>query len=488
LAPLIDWAAARHLRLIQLLPMGEGAPGETSPYQAWSGFALDPVYLSIPALTDFVKTPEASRLLSDGAIQEDLSRWRASDRVCYEPIRGLKRRLLDLCFESFYREEWLPMTPRGRSLKTFIRSKPWMNDYALFRLLKERFGWRHWMEWPTPYRDRDPRELEEFSRNEEKALVRIGYVQWLASEQWEAVRAHAERNGVRLMGDLPFLVSRDSADVWSHPNSFSASDSVGAPPDAFNADGQSWGLPAFRWEVMEGKGFPWWRLRIREARGLYHLIRLDHVVGFFRIWLMPKEGTPRFEPEEEPAQIARGEKLLGIVVDECNDCVPVAEDLGVIPEFVHPVLEKFRIAGHKVLRWQKREGEFIDPKDYPFVSLATTGTHDTSTLAVWWKETPEAERRAFLKMLAAPEVNEMEPFSDRLNRAILDRLLGSGSALAVFPFQDLFGLPDQINVPATVDPRNWTWRMPVNIDDLERTAPFSERGEWIRGRIDHHGR
>jgi 4-alpha-glucanotransferase len=166
----------------------------------------------------------------------------------------------------------------------------------------------------------------------------------------------------------------------------------------------------------------------------------------------------------------------------------VAEDLGVIPDFVRRVLEKFRIAGHKVLRWEKSEGEFIDPKDYPLVSLATTGTHDTSTLAVWWKETPEPERRAFLKMLGAPEVNEMEPFSDGLNRAILDRLLGSGSALAVFPFQDLFGLPDQINVPATVGPHNWTWRMPVDIDDLDRTASFLQRGDWLRRRIDHHGR
>jgi 4-alpha-glucanotransferase len=488
LIPFIDWASDHHFRLIQFLPMMEIAPAETSPYQAWSAFAWDPIYLSITRLVDFRAGGAAGRLFASGPFQEELKRLRGDERVRYGTVRSLKERLLDLCFERFYSEEWRRDTPRARALKKFVASKPWMESYTLFRYLKEQHDWHDWAEWPLPDRGREQGAIDRLRRDNADALLRIQYIQWSAWEQWREVRRRARERGVLLMGDLPFLVSRDSADVWSDPESFSFTESVGAPPDAFSAEGQGWGLPLFRWKKMEEAGLPWWRLRIREAAESFDLVRLDHVVGFFRVWVFPKDQPPHFEPPDEKEQIRRGRKLLSVVVDEAGGCIPVAEDLGVIPYFVYRSLERRQIAGHKILRWQKEADAYVDPKDYPFVSLATTGTHDTSTLRTWWKEIPSKERRAFLKMLTGSDrIPGNGAFSDQIHRLILDRLLCAGSMLVVFPFQDIFGLSDQVNFPATVGPHNWTWRVPVEIDDL-RHPFYADRAAWVRNRIDLHGR
>jgi len=491
LIPLIDWAADHHLRLIQLLPLGETAPGESSPYQSLSGFAMDPIYLSVLDLPDFRGNDRAERLFNDPSVQQDLSRWRSSERIERGQIRLLKHRLLDLCFERYYREEWLRETPRAQALKVFVASKAWMEDYALFRLLKERFEWHYWLEWPPNFRDRDPRALRELRQKEEKRLLKLKYFQWLIFEQWRIVLKRAGERGMSLMGDLPFLISRDSSDVWSDRGSFSLEDSVGAPPDFFSAEGQNWGLPVFRWGVMEKNGLAWWRLRMREARDLFSLLRLDHVVGFFRIWIFPAGGSPRFEPEEEGEQIRRGTQLLNAILEEAGGCIPVAEDLGVIPKFVRQTLQSFRIAGNKVFRWEKDEqGKYYDPAGYPFVSLATTGTHDTSTLAGWWADLTPEERAAVWEVLRADgdPAPAPEKFSEFLNERVLDRLLLAGSMIVLFPFQDLFGLKDQINIPATIGPGNWSWRLQVDLKDLERLPFYAARSRWLRDKIDFCGR
>ena len=490
LIPLIDWMSAHHLHLLQILPICETSPMETSPYQALSGFALDPVYLSLLAWEDFRKNEAARRAFSAPAAQEELGRLRASKDVAYEAIRALKAPLLERSFDAFLNGEWKNKTERAESLQRFIDAQSdWLNDYALFRLLKEKNGWRYWKEWPAPLRDRNKPALQKLAQEEGTRLLYFKYLQWALSEQWRQVREHARRKNVLIMGDLPFLVSRDSADVWSHPNSFSAVDSVGAPPDVFNDKGQDWGLPLFNWEVMEKKNFLWWRLRIRHAREHYDLIRLDHVVGFYRVWVIPQEGAPHFEPDDEEDQIQRGTRLLTAIIEEAGSCIPVAEDLGVIPDFVRETLKELGIAGHKVLRWEKRDHLYRDPKQYPFLSLATTGTHDTSTLVNWWNEVSPEERAGFLAMLdQGIDITPEEPFSERLHQAILDRLLGAGSGLVLFPIQDVLGLSEQINIPATVGPHNWRFRLPVPLPLLDRTAPFEERMARLTALIDRHQR
>jgi 4-alpha-glucanotransferase len=490
LIPFIDWMSDHHLHLLQMLPLYETAPNETSPYQALSGFALDPIFLSLHDWEDFKKSEAAQQIFFSPSVKQELRRWRAAPKVSFEPIRSLKYQLLKLAFEHFKKNEWDKKSDRAKSFQAFMDEKSaWLDDYALFRLLKERFQWRYWLEWPLPFRNRKSEAIETLKTEEKDQLLFIKYLQWAIREQWGKAHDYARGKNVLLMGDLPFLVSRDSADVWSHQDLFSEEESVGAPPDAFSETGQDWGLPLFLWEEMEKKNFLWWRMRIREARYLYDLIRLDHVVGFYRVWVVSKKGKPRFEPLEEEEQIARGRALLSAIVEELDNCIPIAEDLGVIPKFVYQTLAEFGIAGHKVLRWQKEELLFHDPKEYPFISLATTGTHDTSALASWWNEISLDERKSFLDMLNGEDpLSPDDPFSDSLHRKILDRLMGAGSSLVIFPIQDVFGSNDQINIPATVGPHNWRYRLPVSVSKLNRNAPYKEKTEFLKQLIDLHHR
>jgi 4-alpha-glucanotransferase len=490
LIPFIDWMADHHLHLLQMLPLYETAPRETSPYQALSGFALDPIFLSLHDWEDFKKSAAAQKKVSSPSVRKALKEWRASGEVRFESIRALKYRLQRLAFEHFKQNEWEQESDRAKSLQAFMDEKSdWLDDYALFRLLKEKYEWRYWIEWPLPFRNRESQALEAMKREEADQLLFIKYLQWALWEQWERAHEHARRKNVLLMGDLPFLVSRDSADVWSHQDLFGEEDSVGAPPDAFSETGQDWGLPLFLWKEMEKKDFFWWRMRIREVRQLYDMIRLDHVVGFYRVWVVPKKGKPRFEPSGEAEQVSRGKALLAAIVEASGTCIPIAEDLGVIPKFVYQTLGELGIAGHKVLRWQKEGLLFHDPKEYPFISLATTGTHDTSALATWWNEIPFDERKAFLEMVdEESRLSPEDPFSEPLHQKILDRLMGSGSGLVIFPIQDVFGSTDQINVPATVGSHNWRYRLPVTVSELSRASPYREKMEFLKQLIDLHRR
>lgn len=490
LIPFIDWMAEHHLHLLQMLPLYETAPRETSPYQALSGFALDPIFLSLHNWEDFKKSGAAQEKLASPSTRRELEEWRAGREVRFESIRALKYPLQKLAFDHFKKNEWDKKSDRAKSFQAFMDEKSsWLDDYALFRLLKEKHDWRYWLEWPIPFRDRQSEALEALKAEEKDNLLFIKYLQWALREQWKTVRKHAREKNVLLMGDLPFLVSRDSADVWSHRDLFSAEDSVGAPPDAFSETGQDWGLPLFLREKMKKKDFFWWRTRIREVRELYDLIRLDHVVGFYRVWVISKKEKPHFIPSKEEEQIERGTELLNAIVEEAGDCIPIAEDLGVIPRFVYKTLDQFGIAGHKVLRWQKEGLQYHDPKDYPFLSLATTGTHDTSALVTWWDEISLEEREAFLEMLdEGSRFSPEDPFSDRLQQRILDRLMASGSGLVIFPIQDVFGTADQINIPATVGSHNWRYRLPVAVSELNRLSPYKEKMKFLERLINRHRR
>lgn len=492
LPPLMDWMASCGLDVVQLLPMNELAPGETSPYQALSGFAADPIYLALDAWDDIARSDDAQKLLHSRTVQKDVAAWRRAPQVAYYPIRMLKDRLLRLAFAAFLRDHWSTETPRAKAFRRFREDHAdWLAPYARFRVLRSRYQERDWAEWPQPYRDRDPDALRRLDAEDAEELLYIEYRQWALWEQWQGARREAERRGIRIMGDLPFLVSRDSADVWSRLHEFDTTQTVGAPADPFNPE-QDWGLPLFRWSVVDPAELPWWKIRSGMARAWFDLLRLDHVVGFFRVWVMSRDEPSHFEPTDEPDQIRRGERFLRLIAEGANPCLPVAEDLGTIPPFVPQTLARLGIAGHKVLRWERDDGVFREPAAYPYVSLATTGTHDTSTLSMWWKTLPDDERRAFLQLFDPEDVRRSgaeQPgiFTDEWHRLVLDRLIGSGSGLVILPIQDIFGHDEQINVPATVGPHNWTYRLPCPIEDFNR-PPLESKGRMLRELLIRHGR
>lgn len=472
LVPLVEWAAANGQRVIALLPLGELAQGEASPYSALSSFAIDPLYV----------TPATIEELDGVAITPPPV---SSDAVDRDRTRAWKQPLFDEAVRRF--RSLASGNDRRVRFENFRQRASWLEDYALFRALLEEQAGCSWKDWSEPLRRRKPRALTEARRRHAERIFAFEYLQFVADDAWRRVRRAAARHGVLLMGDLPFAPSENSADVWANPSIFDPSRSVGAPPDAFSATGQRWGLPMYRWATMRRRGWRWLRARVRRMAELYDLFRVDHVVGLFRTFSFVGESPNGFHPPQESAQIAQGREILQMMIDEGRPAQPVAEDLGVIPAFVTETLAALDIPGYKVLRWVREGDRFVDPASYPECSIATTGTHDTDSLVAWWGELPPPERRALLDLLSARETAGAE-FSRELRYAILGRLYASPSRMVIVPVQDLFGWPQRINTPATTGGDNWTFRLPVAVERMSAEPHIAAESTALRALIDASGR
>ncbi|HSM92101.1 MAG TPA: 4-alpha-glucanotransferase [Anaeromyxobacteraceae bacterium] len=489
LAPFARWAASAGFSLIQVLPVNEASRGQNSPYAALTAFGIDPVYAAVEALEDFdaaggldALTPDEQRLVAE---------LRDSPTVRWDDARRLKQRALELAFSSFHAREWSRRTDRARNLARFAEANArWLEDYALFvSLHDDLFGGQPWLAWPKELRDREAGVLADHRGRLSLRVLFHAWTQWVLDRQWSDARRLCQATGVDLCGDLPFMVATDSADVWARRRDFRLDARVGVPPDAFSATGQDWGLPVYRWDLMRAEGHPWLRERARRMAELYGAYRVDHVVGLYRTYYFPDDGgPPAFVPAEEPAQIANGEAVLGILSQRAR---VIAEDLGTVPDFVRESLARVAVPGYRVLRWEKAwetgGDRFRDPADWPALSVATTGTHDTDTAADWFDALAPAERAQLLALpaLAAVRARGAERFDEGVRDALLDLVYGAGSDTLLLPFQDLFGHRDRINVPGTVNDVNWTWRMPGRLVDLAADEAATAR---LRALAVAHGR
>jgi 4-alpha-glucanotransferase len=491
LLPWARWCAAAGFSVAQVLPVNEASRGQSSPYGALSAFAIDPVYVGVEALEDFDAAGGVAAL--PDADRATLEAVRAAPAVRWEDVRTLKARALRLAFERFLREEWRTRSERARALEAFAREEAgWLDVYALFVALHDdEMGGRGWMDWPEPLRERDPAALTAASARLSGRILFHTWLQWQLEEQWHAARRAANAAGVELAGDLPFMVATDSADVWARRGDFRLDARVGVPPDAFSATGQDWGLPVYRWDVMEREGYPWIAERARRMADLYDLYRVDHVVGLYRTYFFPNDGSPpAFIPADEVAQTRNGERVLGIC---SKDARVIAEDLGTVPDFVRASLGRIGIPGYRVLRWERHwhaAGQpFREPREWPALSVATTGTHDTDALADWWDGMPDDERAAFLALsdLAPLRARGKVAFDDGVRDAVLAIVYGAGSDLLLLPFQDALGLRDRVNVPGTVTDRNWTYRMARDLSALHADRATIERLRGLAARAARAG-
>jgi 4-alpha-glucanotransferase len=489
LVPLARWASGAGIQQVLMLPVAEAAGGQNSPYGALSAFAIDPVYLAIDSLEDFAAAGGHDALtLAD---QKLLKALRGSPTVRWHEVRGLKTRALEAAFQSFVQQHWQRKTQRARELERFAREQSaWIDDYALFvSIHDEVMGGRSWTEWPVPLRDRELGAMADArALLSERVLFRT-WLQWLCDRQWHAARRGTNAVGVELAGDIPFMVATDSADVWSRREDFRLDARVGVPPDAFSATGQDWGLPVYRWAEMEAGGHVWMTARANRMADLYGLYRVDHVVGLYRTYYFPADGSPAaFVPPDEPAQVANGERMMALFSERAR---VIAEDLGVVPDFIRRSLDRLAIPGYRVQRWErawKQPGQpFGDPATWPEVSVATSGTHDTDALADWYDSLGDGDRRQLLALPGLKALRERAPsrFDDSVRDALLELLYGSGSDLLLLPFQDLFGHRERVNMPGTVNERNWTYRIPTTLSRLVCDLDSRRR---LRGLAERHGR
>lgn len=470
LVPFAAWARRAGFRVVQILPINEPSGGQNSPYAGRTAFAIDPVYIAVDEIEDFTAAGGVDALPAE--LRARLERAHAAPRVAWEDVRAVKEEALRLAYLHFVKHELARDTPRAAAFHEFCRlESDWLDDYALFAVIHDEQGSVEWTEWAPPLRFRTPSALEAARVRHAVRVDERRYVQWIADLQWHAARHAMNDKGVELMGDLPFLVGGDSADIWARALEFDLERRVGVPPDAFSEDGQDWGLPTFRWDVIAQGDFHWMRERARHNAELFDMFRVDHVVGLYRTFFRPESG-PRngpgtFTPAGEPAQTQLGETILKILDGGAHRVI--AEDLGTVPDFVRASLTRLGIPGYKVMRWEKDLTVYRDPEKYPKVSVACTGTHDTESLADWYDSLDAAERAAFLKIpgLAGLRARAPEKFDAGVRDAILDCVYRSSSDLVLTPFQDAFGARERVNVPGTVNDENWTYRMPMDLAALE---------------------
>ena len=399
---LIDWCSKTGNSILQLLPMNE--VGSTfCPYDAISSFALEPAYISFDimpsARKDFIKT----RI---GEIKKMFSRGKS--HVYYEIKEEKNRILWDIYLEEGGRD--------SRDFRKFVEENDyWIEDFALFKVLKGHNGGRPWYEWEAKYKDRDDKALDAFKKAHQEELEFHKWVQWLAFNQFREAKAYAVSKKVFIKGDLPILISRDSADVWAHPEFFKLGFAAGAPPDLYCAKGQRWGMPTYEWDAIASDDYRYLKEKLKFAENFYDILRVDHVVGLFRIWSIPHDEpfeniglNGSFDPPDEGEWGDHGRQILSVMLESTNMLL-CGEDLGMIPQVCPDTLKEFGIPGNDVQRWVKDwnvKHDFFEPEDYRLLSVAMLSTHDTTNWPAWWEnEAGTIDEALFIRKMAEKGIN-----------------------------------------------------------------------------------
>ena len=376
---LVDLCEKTGCSIIQLLPMNE--IGSTfCPYDAVSSFAIESSYVSLRSV------PHDNKQIKSKIDKINKEFPAGSGHVDYA-IKEEKRQVL---WDIF-----IHTAPKDPKLNKFIESnKYWLNDYALYKALKSHNAGKPWYDWSEGYAYRDEDALSMFGDEHAKEIAFQKWVQWLLHKQFTSVKEYAGSKGVLIKGDLPILISRDSADVWSHPDYFKLDFAAGAPPDMYCSKGQRWGMPTYDWDKIAGDGYKYFKEKLGYAGNYYDILRIDHVVGLFRIWSIPysdsieNEGmNGSFDPADEKIWGDHGREILS-VISENTDMLLCAEDLGVIPKACPEMLKEFGIPGNEVQRWVKDWSvthDFLAPGKYRAISVAMLSTHDTTNWAAWWE-------------------------------------------------------------------------------------------------------
>jgi 4-alpha-glucanotransferase len=455
------WMTAARQKVLMLLPLLPTAPGDPSPYATRSAFGLNPLFI------DLTRLPEWQALGGESALSaedhEKLAQARSAPRIRYELVFPLKTAALKRAYERFEEEE---RPERLQAFAAYQRAQDnWLPGYALFAALSEENEQRPWWEWSEGLHKRQPKALAEAQKRLERRVRYHAWLQWVADTQWQQARAAAKAVGVLLCGDEPFIIGQDSADAWCNPSTLRRDARLGVPPDDFSAEGQDWGLPYFDFAAMEKEGYGWLKARARNAASYYDLRRVDHAVGYFRQYIRDEQSPKgRFLPDDEPTQAAWGERHFRLLSEGAGI---VAEDLGVIPPFVRRTLASLQLPGYRVMRWERDEGVWRDPASYPSVSLATTGTHDTETVAEWWEAAQPWEREAMARAFRAFDgVPLTREFTPQVHQALLAAAMQSNSDLVVLPWQDVLGTRERVNLPGSVGEANWAYRIAQDVDAL----------------------
>ena len=528
----IDWAAEIGFKLVQLLPINETG-SDSSPYNAISAMAIEPTTLHLAPNAPEDLTREDFDAVTAAV---DLANLRHGE-VKYRQVKKLKRRLLEKAFANFSGRAG---KERQLEFRAFCEEEAgWLDDYALFRvLMEENDESAAWTRWPAQHQSikRGRAWLGDLPPDRQAAIAErqnfFRYVQWLVHEQWRKIKSYAEEREVAVMGDIPFGVSYYSADVFARPEEFALDWSGGAPPEPHFKDdeftqkwGQNWGIPLYRWDRMRANNFEWWRVRVRAVRHIFHLFRIDHVLGFYRIYAFPwrprknkqflplereemleRTGgrAPHFSPRDDEtlenceANKHEGEEYLRAVVEEAGMTRVVGEDLGMVPDYVRPNLRSLGIAGFKIPQWEVYHEQVTPGDKYERLSVATYTTHDHKPIRALWEEAFERptatsdQSRFELAKIAVfagfdPKIDKMD-FEKHFYPAIMEALFKSEAWIAIVMITDLLAQKYRFNVPGTAANLNWTRRMQSSVAQLRAGRKTQAQMRLIHNLLEKTGR
>ncbi len=440
----VDFLVASGQKIWQILPLGHTGYGD-SPYQCFSAFAGNPLIIDLEKLTE-------QGLLTP--VELPKNETFPDDAVDFGKVFRYKYKLLEKAFERFKASKDKEIKKQYKSFCT--SNQWWLDDYAFFMALKIHHDGKAWSEWDKQIKLREKSAVQRYKEHLEGQIEFYRFLQYLFYRQWLELKAYANSNNIKIIGDLPLYVAFDSADAWANPEIFDFDKNMnphtvaGVPPDYFSETGQLWGNPIYNWKHLEEQGFQWWIERIKANFLLYDILRIDHFRGLAAYWSIPYGEKTAIKGKWIEAP---GEAMLRAVYDALGEKPIIAENLGVITPDVEAMREAFNMPGMKILQFafdSAEENEFI-PHTYDKNSVVYTGTHDNNTTAGWFKHSPKQDRQLMHDYFC---LNEKDPAWSFIRLA-----WSTVSDIAIAPMQDILrqGEEARMNFPGKA-PGYWKWR------------------------------
>ena len=437
-----------------------------SPYSSPSSFALNPWFLDINELIE-----KRFILISK---EEELGIKNQNNYFDFDFADNLSRKIGEHLLNAWEDQS----EQRKKDFLKWIKNNYWVEDYSIFMVIREEFNMLPWWEWPIQFKEGNIEFLNQWIEQNKEAILIKKLIQWHLDNQWKTIKEYAKSNGIKLIGDLPFYVSRDSVDVWKNKKLFSISQNgdlifqSGVPPDYFSSTGQLWGTPTYFWSKHKQENFDWWRRRFKRQFELVDLLRLDHFRALSGYWRV--EGNAKTAINGEWIN-SPGKIILNILKKDLKaDYLPIiAEDLGVITADVEKLRENFELPGMKILQFA-----FDGNPDNPYLPhniegknwVVYTGTHDNSTSTSWWK---------FLDIKVKTKLNDDYKVFNNPSWDLMEIGMKTKANLFIAPIQDILSLDDscRLNTPGTIK-NNWRWKLNKPLEEIEsKLKDFSELGK-----------
>jgi 4-alpha-glucanotransferase len=442
----IDFLADSAQQFWQILPVGPTGVGN-SPYLCYSAMAGNPVLISPEQL-------HMKGLLAD----EDLAVLPEfpTEEVDFGRVLPMKKALLLKACANF---KTSASSEQQEQFAQFCQHQAsWLDDYALFMALHDAFGNTSWNQWEPDIAKREPKAVEEWQQRLSDPIYYQKYLQFEFFRQWSWLKQYANGRNIRIIGDIPFYVAHDSADVWAHREIFALDEETnepalmaGVPPDYFSETGQLWGNPVYKWEKIQKNNFRWWLQRIEMMFEYVDVLRIDHFRGFSAYWEVPGSETTAMNGRWVEAP---GVEFFQILKDDLGKLPIIAEDLGIITPDVEELRDRFEFPGMKILHFA-----FGGGPDNPYLPfnlerncLIYTGTHDNNTTIGWFEQIPDYERENAVRYLGG-----VSP--EGINWDLIRLALSSVASLSMIPLQDFLGLGTEAQMNRPSKPEgNWKWR------------------------------